>query len=118
MLVVPSELSGRWIYTITTIALALCGFGADEACTNLRSRLVLGRTFEEGWPSVGRWVRAILDGKLFQWIRGVSELSGRILAQRVAVVLAATSGVRETDAAFEARVWQGATSSWSMEGHR
>jgi hypothetical protein len=111
MLVVPRELSPRRRYALVAIALALGGFGAGESATSLRARLAPGTTFEAGWASLRRWVRAAAAGKLFRWIRGVSELAGRVLAERVSVVLAEASGRDVRSASFEARVFAGVMSS-------
>ena len=70
-----------------------------------------GKSFDEGWPALGRWLRAVAAGKLLRWIRGVSELAGRALAERVSAVLAEASGVDARSASFEARVWAGVMSS-------
>lgn len=111
MLVVPCEVAPWRRYTLVTIALALAGFGLGEAAGALRRRLAPGGTFDEGWPALGRWLRAIISGKLLRWIRGVSELSGRALAERVSAVLAETSGIDCRSASFEARVCAGVMSS-------
>jgi hypothetical protein len=111
MLVVPREVAPWRRYALGTIVLALAGFGAGEAAGALRARLAPGLCFEEGWPALRRWLRAIAAGKLLLWIRGVSELAGRALAERVSAVLAEASGVDGRSASFEARVWSGVMSS-------
>ena len=111
MLVVPRDLTARRQYALVTIALALAGFGGGESATSLRTRLAPGSTFETGWPALRRWVRAVATGKLFRWIRGVSELAGRALAERVSAVLAEASGRDVRSAPFEARVWAGVMAS-------
>lgn len=111
MLVVPRDLSARRRYALASIALALAGFGLGESATSLRARLAPGSTFETGWASLRRWVRAVAAGKLFRWIRGVSELCGRALAERVSAVLAEASGRDVNRASFEARVWAGVMAS-------
>lgn len=111
MLVVPRELSVRRRYTLPAILLALAGFGLGESTTSLRARLAPGSTFETGWPAVRRWLRAVAAGKLLRWIRGVSELAGRALAERVSAVLAEASGRDVRSASFEARVWAGVMAS-------
>jgi hypothetical protein len=113
MLVVPREMSRLRRYTLVTIALALTGSGRGERATQLRARLAPGATFEEGWPSLRRWCRAIAVGRLFRWIRGVSELAGRRLAERVSAVLAEASGIDGRSASFEQRVIAGVMSSSS-----
>jgi len=113
MLVVPRELSPWRRYTLVTIALALAGIAACESARALRARLAPGSTFEEGWPSLRRWLRAIMEGRLFRWIRGVSELAGRRLAERVSVVIAETSGLDVRSASFESRIVAGVMSSSS-----
>jgi hypothetical protein len=52
-------------------------------------------------------------GKLFGWIRGVSELAGRALAERASAVLAEASGISARAATLEARVCAGVMSSSS-----
>jgi hypothetical protein len=114
MLVVPRGVAPWRRYALSTIVLALAGFGAGESAPSLRARLSPEQTFEAGWPSLRRWIRAVAEGKLFRWVRGVSELSGRVLAQRVAAVAAEASGSAERGAPLEARAWSGvmASSSW------
>lgn len=111
MLVVPREVSPWRRYALGTIVLALAGFGLGESAHALRARLAPGKSFDEGWPALGRWLRAVAGGKLLTWIRGVSELAGRALAERVSAVLAEASGVDARSASFEARVWAGVMSS-------
>ncbi len=113
MLVVPRELSPWRRYSLTTIALALAGFAAGEASGRLRARLSPLSTFEEGWPALRRWLRAVAAGKLLRWIRSVSELAGRALAERVAAVLAKASGISARASTLEARVWAGVMSTSS-----
>ena len=113
MLVVPRELSPRWRYTLITIGLALAHFDGGQSATRIRARLAPGATFEEGWPSLRRWCRAIAVGRLFRWIRGVSELAGRRLAERVSAVIAEASGIDARSASFEQRVIAGVMSSSS-----
>lgn len=111
MLVVPREVSPRRRYLLGTIVLALAGFGLGETAGSLRARLAPGRTFDEGWPVLRRWLRAIAAGTLLRWIRGVSELAGRALAERVSAVLAEASGVDARSASVQARVWAGMMAS-------
>lgn len=111
MLVVPRELAARRRYSLTTIALALARFAVGVTATSIRGGVAPGTTFEEGWPTLRRWCAAVREGRLLRWIRGVSELAGRALAERVSAVLAEASGVDARSASFEQRVWQGAFSS-------
>ena len=111
MLVVPRELSPWRRYTLVTIALALADFGAGVSTAALRARLSANHTVDPGWPSVRRWLRAIAAGKLFRWIRGVSELSGRALAERVSAVVAEASGFDSRSMSFEARIIAGVMAS-------
>lgn len=111
MLVVPRELSPWRRYTLLTIALALADFGAGTSAGVVRARRAPNQTFDPGWPSLRRWLHAISAGKLFRWIRGVSELSGRALAVRVSAVVAEASGLDVRSASFEARVVAGVMSS-------
>lgn len=111
MLVVPRELSASRRYTLTTIAIALLRFGADDDATLIRERLAPGDTFELGWVSLRRWCRAVAESRLFRWVRGVSELSGRALAKRVSVVLAEASGLDARHSSLEERVVAGVMSS-------
>lgn len=113
MLVVPREVGALRRYTLITIALSLASFGAGASATRIRARFAPGETFEEGWPSLRRWCRAVAEGRLFRWIRGVSELEGRRLAERVSVVIAEASGIGARHASFEARVIAGVMSSSS-----
>lgn len=111
MLVVPRDLGPWRRYTLATIALALAGFAAATTAGALRRRFAPGRTLEEGWPALRRWLRAVSGGRLFRWIRGVSELAGRALAERVAAVIAEASGYGARASSLEDRVWAGVMSS-------
>lgn len=111
MLVVPCDVLPWRRYSLGTIVLALAGFSLGEASRDLRERLAPGKSFDEGWPALRRWLRAVTAGKLLCWIRGVSELAGRALAERVSAVLAEASGIDARSASFEARVWAGVMSS-------
>ena len=114
MLVVPTDVSARRRYTLATIALALARFSVGQSATSIRARLSPNATFDEGWPSLRRWLRAVATGKLFRWIRGVSELSGRALAERVSAVIAEASGADARSGGFEDRVWKGVMSNLEM----
>lgn len=59
MLVVPRDLSPRRRYSLATIALAFAGFGAGGASGRLRALLSPLSTFDEGWPALRRWLRAV-----------------------------------------------------------
>jgi hypothetical protein len=111
MLVVPREIGPARRYALVAIALAIAGIAVGEPATKLRARLAPGATFETGWASLARWLRAVAAGKLIRWIRGVSELAGRPLAERVSAVLAEASGRDVRSAPFEARVVAGVMSS-------
>jgi hypothetical protein len=111
MLVVPRDLGPWRRYSLATIAIALVGVTEGVPASQLRARFAPGTTFEEGWASLRRWLRAIAAGKLFRWIRGVSELAGRTLAERVAAVIAEASGKDARSASSEDRVWAGVMSS-------
>ncbi len=111
MLVVPRDLGPWRRYTLATIALVLAGAADGVRAEQLRARYAPGTTFESGWASPRRWLRAIAAGKLIRWIRGVSELADRALAGRVAAVLAEASGSNARSASFEDRVFAGVMSS-------
>lgn len=111
MLVVPRDLGPWRRYTLATIALVLAGVAEGVPVEQLRSRFAPGSTFEAGWSSPRRWLHAVAAGKLFRWIRGVSELAGRALAERVVAVIAEASGSNARSASFEDRVWAGVLSS-------
>ena len=96
MLVGADDLGPWRRYTLATIAVALAGFAEGVCAARLRARLAPGRTLE-GWASPRRWLRAIAVGKLLRWIRGVSELAGRALAERVAAVLAEAVGQQRSE---------------------
>jgi len=113
MLVVPRDLSARRRYTLITIALAIAAFASGTSASRVRARFAPGATFEDGWPSLRRWCVAIAEGRIFRWIRGVSELAGRALAVRAAAVIAEASGMSARHASLEARVAAGAMSSSS-----
>lgn len=111
MIVVPRELSPGRRFTLVTIALALLQHGAGAGASAIRKALAPGITFEEGWASLPRWCRAVADSRLFRWIRGVSELAGRRLAERVSAVLAEASGLDARQASLEERVVAGVNSA-------
>jgi hypothetical protein len=95
-------------YAATAIALAclLWSFGR-LTLGQTRGRVAPGRTFESGWPVVGRWLRAIEEGSMFPgvrpWPAGVER---RRRAERVAatVMALAPSGI----GGDEARLFAGA----------
>jgi hypothetical protein len=111
MLVVPRESGPAWRFTLVSIAFAFVRFAAGESATRIRARLAPGQSYEEGWASLWRWCRAVREGRLFRWIRGVSELAGRALAVRVSAVLAEASGLDARQASPEERVLAGVMSS-------
>lgn len=111
MIVVPRELSPRRRFTSVTIALALLHFAEGASATKTRQRFSAGSTFEQGWASLRRWCRGIAEGRLFRWIRGVSELAGRALAVRASAVIAEASGLGARQASPEERVFAGVISS-------
>jgi hypothetical protein len=107
MLVGPCDLAPSRRFTLFTIALALLRLAAGTSPTQIRAELAPGRSFEEGWASLRRWALAVAEGRLFRWIRGVSELAGRALAVRVSAVLAEGSGLDARQASPEERVFAG-----------
>ena len=111
MLVVPRGIGPARRFTLVSIALALVRLAAGESATRIRARLAPGQSYEEGWASLWRWCRAVREGRLFRWIRGVSELAGRALAVRVSAVLAEASGLDARQASPEERVLAGVMSS-------
>jgi len=113
MVVVPAGVFGCQRYTLLTIALALVGVVDGVAASRLRKQLSPLETFEEGWASIRRWLRAVRVGKLFRWILGVSEQAGRGLAQRVVTVLAATAGRRPSACCQQERVCEGVLLSYN-----
>lgn len=110
MLVVPRDQGPRLRYTLATIALAMLGIVQGRSATTIRRALSPYWTLEEGWASLGRWIQQVRVGRLFRWIRGVSELSGRCLAERVSAVIAEASGLGTRSAGTAERVWLGAMS--------
>jgi len=114
MLVVPRELSPGRRFTLVTIALALLRLSAGASATEIRKDLSGAMTYEEGWASLRRWCRAIVEGRLFRWIRGVSELAGRALAVRVSAVIAEASGLDARQASLEQRAIAGVMSSSAL----
>jgi hypothetical protein len=111
MIVVPRELSSHRRFTLVTIALALQRFAEGKTATEVRAELSGSHTYEDGWASLHRWCRAIGAGRLFRWIRGVSELAGRALAERVSAVIAEASGLDARQASLEERLLAGVMSS-------
>ena len=114
MLVGPRELSPRNRYTLVTIALALLRLANRASTTDIRRALSVATTYEEGWVSLRRWCRAVVEGRLFRWIRGVSELAGRALAVRVSAVLAEASGLDARQTSLELRAIAGVMSSSAL----
>lgn len=111
MLVVPSEISRQRRFTLLTIALAFLRFGEGLRVGAIRKELGPGATFEEGWPTLRRWCRAFTEGRLFRWIRGVSELAARALARHVAAAIAVGSGHDSRTHSLEERVVAGVMAS-------
>lgn len=111
MLVVPCEISGWRRYTLLTIALAFLRFGDGVSTRAIRAELSPGATFEEGWPAIRRWCGAFADGRLFRWIRGLSELVARVVARHVAVAIAGDSGHDSRTHSIEERVVAGVMAS-------
>lgn len=111
MIVAPRELSPARRFTLVTIALALLRLGAGESTSEIRKALSPASSYEEGWASLWRWCHAVAEGRLFRWIRGVSELAGRALARRVSAVIAEHSGLDARQASLEERVIAGVLSS-------
>ncbi|MFO0618488.1 MAG: hypothetical protein U0414_38200 [Polyangiaceae bacterium] len=105
MLVVPCEISGWRRYTL--LALAFLRFGDGVSTRAIRKEISPGATFEDGWPSIRRWCKAFAEGRLFRWIRGVSELVPRAVARHVAVAIAGDSGHDSRTHSLEERVVAG-----------
>jgi hypothetical protein len=113
MIVVPAEMSAARRYTLTTIALVLGFFAQGASSGEIRRRVAPGRTDEDGWASIWRWLRELQEGKLFRWIRGMTGLSGRDLARHVSAVLAEQSGMSARGVEHEDRIWAGVMATWA-----
>ncbi len=89
-------LRGRW-YSGPAIAFALATFarGRTSAAvrTPTRPSSQLGVAAVERWMTLERWVEAVRRGELFA-VRGLGELSARLVAEHVTLALAARGGHR------------------------
>lgn len=68
------------------IALAFLMYGMEgKSLGKVREAVAPGKTFEDGWPSVRRWVKAVASRRMFEGTRPLSEhATPRKIAERVA----------------------------------
>lgn len=70
MLVVPSDVLPRLRCSVSAIALAAMLWASGEhSAGSVRARVSPYGTDEAGWPSLGRWLRLVVDGRLFSSLR-------------------------------------------------
>lgn len=110
MVVVPSGVLFRRLYSAGAIAIALALYGVSRlAPAEVRSRVsplrITGATAAAGWASLRRWARAVRATRLFEFVRSLPpEATLREVAGRAATTLAAcapaTGGLELDSAAF------------------
>lgn len=86
----PRGLLSRRLYAAGVIALALCLYGLlGWKAFSIREAIcpwkVMGAAAPEGWPTLGRWLQAVREGRLFPAVRpSPAEFGGRQVAERAA----------------------------------
>jgi hypothetical protein len=115
IVVVPSGVVRRRLFSAPAIALALALFGLLGLCVvEIRRRVspwqTVGHTAKDGWAQLGRWTRAIRKQALFSCVRSCpGEFSGRQVAERAAGTLVALASPRRHAAeTIEAKAFRGA----------
>ncbi len=106
--VVPRGVIGRRHYSAGAVALAcwLWSFG-QLPLGEVRRRVAPGRSDEPGWATLGRWLRAVDGGRLFQCVRRwPAGFLPRQRAERVAATVMALGPGADGSAA--ARLFAGA----------
>lgn len=74
MLVVPTEMDARLLYSRAAVAMALVLLAEGVAIADIRARVSpwrpAGADVVHHWTTLGRWVRMAREGLLFRGIRG------------------------------------------------
>lgn len=115
VLVVPSGLVARRLFTASAIGLALALFGLERmplprGRTAVSPWTTIGATAAAGWLSVRRWIRAVRDRRLFARLHlgGTAQQTAHQIAARVARALSALGPSAPTRADVRAAVFAGA----------
>jgi hypothetical protein len=118
MTVVPQETRTHRLYTASAIgwALALFGVGRLSAAV-VRARTspwtILGKTADEGWATLRRWVAAVRGGRLFRCVRASPpDFLARQVAERAATTLAANAPPTGPADEIIERAFAGAALAW------
>lgn len=117
LIVVPSEVRGRRVYTASAIGLALALWGllgatAAQVRRQVCPATVLGAAGVTGWATLRRWARGIARRLLFPSVTSVPppglSASLRRVAARAATVLAASAAPTTRALPIEQRAFLGA----------
>lgn len=84
--VLPRGVIARRHYGAFAIALAFLMYGMEgQSLCKVRQAVAPAKTFEDGWPSVRRWAKAVASRRMFEATRPLSEhATTRKIAERVA----------------------------------
>ena len=114
IIVVPTEVRGRRMYSASAIGLALALWGLLRAtASEVRRRVcpakVLGDAAAFGWASLRRWARDVAQGRLFASTPGsATSLPLRRSAADAASALAASADPTTRELSLEHRAFLGA----------
>lgn len=114
LLVVPSEVRGRRMYSAPAIGFALALWGLVQAtAAEVRRKVcpakILGHTAVAGWATLRRWARAIARRRLFPSLaRPGPGATLREVAQSAATALAASADPTTRALPLEHRAFLGA----------
>jgi len=103
----PRGLVPGYMYLATSIGLALWMWGAlgrrdAEVREAVGINRVTGTSRPERWPTVRRWARAAVAGRIWRSIQSGAEGQRRELAERVSRILCARAGPAGS---AEERIW-------------
>jgi hypothetical protein len=119
IIVVPSQVGGRRVYSLSAIALALALWGlvratAAEVRARVSSASKVGYTAARGWATLRRWARDVALGRLFPATASVAQPSSslavplRRIAAGAASALAASADPTTREMPMEHRAFLGA----------
>jgi hypothetical protein len=112
----PSDMVPRWLFSGPAIAWALWLFGvAKQSAARVRSQVspwsTVGAAAAAGWATLRRWARAVRDRRLFALVRRCPpEWSARQVAARAATTLCALAAPADRGLPHDHQVWHGALS--------
>jgi hypothetical protein len=111
----PGEVLPRHLYSGPAIAWALALVGLQGARASAVRRLVspwrrVGASAAGRWRSLGRWQRAVIDGRLFSGVTTVIGLNPHCVAERIATVIAAQAPPSASQMPHHDRAFFGAAS--------